>query len=118
MEPDDLIVPAAAAHLVAALADMLRVPAAPVVPVPRVISQQPIPAAPTTIPPTIEPIKIQILPDGRMNGRNAALYLGHKEKTLAIWRSQRKGPRFIKTGGRVFYYQTDLEAWIAKARGD
>jgi hypothetical protein len=34
-----------------------------------------------------EDVKVQILPDGRMNPKNAARYLGREEKTLAQWRS-------------------------------
>lgn len=50
-------------------------------------------------------------PDGRLDNNNAALYLGLSTKTLAMWRSHGKGPKFIKRG-RIFYYREDLEAWI------
>lgn len=54
-----------------------------------------------------------IYPDGRMDAENASIYTGLSVKTMAQWRSQGKGPRFIRpTGGRVFYYQEDLDAWI------
>lgn len=36
---------------------------------------------------------IDAYPDGRMDGRNASLYLGVKEKTLAMWRANGTGPR-------------------------
>ena len=65
---------------------------------------------------SIETVKVQILPDGRMDCKNAALYMGNKEKTLATWRTQGKGPRFVKVGGRVFYYRDDLDAEIGKSR--
>src|SRR6516164_3912173 len=82
------------------------------------------PAAPpvdmTPAPPeqtaSIETVKVQILLDGRMDCKNAALYMGNKEKTLATWRTQGKGPRFVKVGGRVFYYRDDLDAEIGKSR--
>lgn len=32
-------------------------------------------------------------------------------KTLANWRSQRKGPPYRRVGGRVLYPLADLEAW-------
>lgn len=59
----------------------------------------------------IEFKSILILPDGRMNTRNAALYLGLSEKTLAMMRSGGTGPAYVKRG-RVFYYQEDLDQWL------
>ena len=59
--------------------------------------------------------KIILLPDGRMDTRNAALYLGLSAKTLAMWRCQGTGPKFIKRG-KVFYYKDDLDHWL-NARG-
>ena len=58
---------------------------------------------------------IQIFPDGRMNVKNAASYLGLKEKTLAMMRSRGTGPQFIKRG-RIFYFREDLDTWL-NARG-
>ena len=55
--------------------------------------------------------EIMMLPDGRMNTTQAALYLGLAEKTLAMMRSHGTGPKFIKRG-RVFYYKEDLDAWL------
>ena len=55
-----------------------------------------------------------VFPDGRMDTANTAFYLGVAEKTLAMWRCQGKGPRFIKRG-RVFYFKEDLDAWIMQA---
>ena len=51
----------------------------------------------------IEPIKVVVYPDGRLDAVNAAQFLGFSEKTLAIMRSEGTGPRFIKRG-RIFYY--------------
>lgn len=59
----------------------------------------------------IESISIKIFPDGRMDVKNAAAYLGLKEKTLAMMRSSGTGPKFIKRG-RIFYFKEDLDAWI------
>jgi hypothetical protein len=77
------------------------------------------PAAPTVMlatPTMTEEVKVQILPDGRMSPKNAARYLGREEKTLAQWRSQGKGPKYVKLNGRVFYFRDDLDAEIAKCR--
>ena len=60
----------------------------------------------------IETPRVHVLPDGRMNRRNAAGYLGYAEKTLAMWATDGKGPRSIKIGGRRFYYKDDLDAFI------
>lgn len=34
------------------------------------------------------------------------------ERTLAVWRSQKRGPDFVKLGRAVLYRQTDVNAWI------
>lgn len=61
-------------------------------------------------------IPIYTYPDGRLDTKNAAMYLGLKEKTLAMMRGSGTGPRFIKRG-RIFYFKDDLDAWlIAKGR--
>lgn len=56
--------------------------------------------------------EVLILPDGRMDRRNAATYLGNAPKTLAQYASKGIGPKFIKRG-RVWYFKADLDAWIA-----
>ena len=62
----------------------------------------------------VRQVDIMVFPDGRLGTKNAAAYLGLSEKTLAMMRCQGTGPRFIKRGW-VFYYQEDLEAWLAQA---
>ncbi|MBF0454031.1 MAG: helix-turn-helix domain-containing protein [Magnetococcales bacterium] len=59
----------------------------------------------------IETVTVKILPDGRLDTRNAAAYLGLSEKTLAMARSNGTGPRFVKRG-RIFYFREDLDEWI------
>ncbi|OGT38346.1 MAG: hypothetical protein A3F11_05840 [Gammaproteobacteria bacterium RIFCSPHIGHO2_12_FULL_37_14] len=59
----------------------------------------------------VESIEIIMFPDGRLDTKNAALYLGLKEKTLAMMRGSGSGPKFIKRG-RVFYYKEDLDHWL------
>jgi excisionase family DNA binding protein len=34
--------------------------------------------------------------------------------TLANWRYQRRGPRFVKVGRHVRYRRSDVEAWLEK----
>lgn len=59
----------------------------------------------------LDALQITMYPDGRLDSRNAAMYLGLKEKTLAMMRGRGNGPRFIKRG-RIFYYKEDLDAWL------
>ena len=60
----------------------------------------------------VETVRVQALADGRMDRRNAALYLGRTPKTMAMWAMHKKGPRSVKVGGRAFYYRADLDAFI------
>jgi hypothetical protein len=59
----------------------------------------------------VETVVVKVLPDGRMDTRNSAAYLGLSEKTLAMMRCDGKGPRFIKKG-RIFYFKEDLDSWV------
>ena len=56
---------------------------------------------------------VVILPDGRMDTRNTALYLGLSDKTLAMKRCDGTGTKYVKLGGKVFYFKSDLDDWIA-----
>ena len=64
---------------------------------------------------TQEKIEVQVLPDGRMDRKNAATYLGAAKATLAQWASRGEGPAFIKRG-RVWYFKADLDAWLSAGR--
>jgi hypothetical protein len=59
----------------------------------------------------IEHVKVRLYPDGRLDSKSAATYLGLSEKTIAMMRVNGTGPRFIKRG-RVFYYREDLDTWL------
>jgi len=63
----------------------------------------------------VDQVRVRVLPDGRMTRDDAARYLGHQSKTLAMWQLLGKGPRSIKVGGRVFYFRADLDAFIRGA---
>lgn len=56
-------------------------------------------------------IPVQVLPDGRMDAKNAARYCGLSEKTMAMKRCWGTGPRYVKIG-RIFYHKADLDAWL------
>ena len=60
----------------------------------------------------IEQPRVRVLPDGRMTREDAAIYLGRKPKTLAMWQLQGRGPRSVLVGGRRFYFKADLDAFI------
>ncbi len=61
---------------------------------------------------SVEHVAVRILPDGRLTREDAARYLGMKPKTLAMWQLQGKGPTSVRVGGRRFYFQADLDAFI------
>lgn len=60
----------------------------------------------------LEEPRVRVLPDGRLTRRDAATYLGHSIKTLAMWKMQGNGPRCVRVGGRIFYFKDDLDAFI------
>ena len=62
-----------------------------------------------------EEINVVILPDGRMDKRNAAAYLGISMKTLAMMRCSGLGPSFVKRG-HVFYFKDVLDQWISEGK--
>jgi predicted DNA-binding transcriptional regulator AlpA len=45
-------------------------------------------------------------------GHQALLVLG-RPSTLAHWRSEGRGPAYLKLGSRVAYRGSDLNAWLA-----
>lgn len=52
------------------------------------------------------------------NETEAALFLGVARQTMANWRSQRRGPAYLKLGRRVVYRLSDLEDFIQSCRID
>jgi hypothetical protein len=48
-------------------------------------------------------ISIRMFPDGRLDAKNAALYLGLKEKTLAVMRGNRYRSAFYQTGSHFLF---------------
>ena len=61
---------------------------------------------------SVEQVKVRVLPDGRMDRKNTARYLGRKVKTLAMWAMEGKGPRSVLVGGRRFYFKSDVDSFI------
>jgi hypothetical protein len=60
--------------------------------------------------------KIRVLPDGRVPAEDTAEYLGVAPATLTQWRYNRKGPPWVRVGGRIFYFLRDLEAFVADGK--
>jgi hypothetical protein len=57
-------------------------------------------------------VGVQILPNGLMTARNAALYLGRSEKTMASWRHLHVGPKWTKVGARIRYSKDALDDFV------
>lgn len=64
---------------------------------------------------SIQTAQVLVLPDGRMDPKNASAYCGLSVKTLAMKRCQGNGPKFVKLG-RIFYFREDLDAWLQRGR--
>ncbi len=60
---------------------------------------------------TLNSKEVTVLPDGRMDTRNAAIYIGLSDKTMAMMRCDGKGPEYIKMG-KVFYFREKLDEWV------
>lgn len=65
--------------------------------------------------PLVETVGVVMLPDGRMDPKNASIYSGLSVKTLAMKRCNGTGPKFVKRG-RIFYFREDLDAWLQRGR--
>lgn len=63
--------------------------------------------------PSVDLVRVRVLPDGRLTRQDAAAFLGRKAKTLAEWQRLGMGPRSLMVGGRRFYRLADLEAFVA-----
>jgi len=49
--------------------------------------------------------------DNHLDERNLATRWSMSPRTLQRWRQDKKGPPFLKLGGRVVYRLADIEAW-------
>jgi hypothetical protein len=58
--------------------------------------------------------RVFLHPDGRMDRKNTAIYLGCAPKTLADWAMKGIGPKYVMLGGKAFYFVQDLDEWIAE----
>lgn len=60
----------------------------------------------------VDPVRIRLLPDGRVSRKDAAAYLGREAKTLTHWAARGYGPKPIRIGSRSFYNIVDLDAFV------
>ena len=60
----------------------------------------------------VDRVEVMMYPDGRLDVKNTATYLGLSVKTLAMRRCAGTGPKFVKRGS-IFYFKEDLDEWLA-----
>lgn len=65
---------------------------------------------------SLNTVNITPSPDGRLSTADASRYLSFAPRTLSNWRLRGVGPRSVKIAGRVFYYLSDLDAFIASGQ--
>ena len=56
--------------------------------------------------------------DNLLNKKQVAALLNISVKTLDLWVSQNKGPRFLKIGRMVRYTQSEVENFIQNLTGE
>ncbi len=57
-------------------------------------------------------INVFVHPDGRIDRKGAAQYLGCSPKTLADWATKGIGPEYVMLGGKAFYFRVDLDKFV------
>ncbi len=79
---------------------------------------------PDVTPVTIGGVPVQVVESEDSQGgltdalttKQAAKVLRLSPGTLEVWRSQGKGPKFYKAGGRVLYLAEDLREWLERGK--
>lgn len=64
----------------------------------------------------METVKIIVRPDGRLDRRDAAAYIGISPKTLANMQTRGVGPRSMLVGGRRYYKLEDIMGYVTGDR--
>jgi predicted DNA-binding transcriptional regulator AlpA len=57
-------------------------------------------------------------PEDLIDSISTAKLLRLQPQTLATWRAERRGPRYVKIGRACFYVRADIERWIAEQLRD
>lgn len=60
----------------------------------------------------IIPVTVEVLPDGRLNVKNAAKYIGCGVKSLYNHGKERGWPPYVKINTHTYYYLEDLNEWL------
>lgn len=63
-------------------------------------------------------INDQVLVSPLMDSREVAAYLKVSESTLSRWRTDEKGPPFLRMGGITRYRLDAVNAWLVNLDGD
>jgi len=50
--------------------------------------------------------------------KDAASYIGFKAQTLNKWRSRKRGPAYLRIGGKIRYLRSDLDTFLSASRVD
>jgi predicted DNA-binding transcriptional regulator AlpA len=58
-------------------------------------------------------VSSSVEPEELVSCEKTAKALGVKAQTLANWRSEKQGPRYVKVGRLVYYRRSDICAWLA-----
>lgn len=61
----------------------------------------------------MDTVKIVVLPDGRLDRKGAAAYIGISPKTLANMQTRGLGPRSTLVGGRRYYKIDDVMGYVS-----
>jgi hypothetical protein len=56
----------------------------------------------------------RIDPEALIDSAETAKLLRLQPQTLATWRAEKRGPRYVKIGRACFYMRADIERWIAQ----
>lgn len=57
------------------------------------------------------------MPDKYLSTTEAARHLGVSPSTLRTWRSEERGPRFLKFGNTVIYERSVIEDYARSLKG-
>jgi hypothetical protein len=50
---------------------------------------------------------------GLLSPTDLATLIGRDERTLAVWRSQKRGPDWVALGRSIFYTKVAIESWVS-----
>jgi predicted DNA-binding transcriptional regulator AlpA len=60
----------------------------------------------------------EVDPDELIENDRTAKLLGVQPSTLVTWRSERRGPVYLKVGRLVYYRRADIRTWLAAQMRD